>query len=172
VVELNDSLVDLDSNLQSLQSIQESLVSFNESFSSFLYGLQINAYTVEFNELPGLNDATIQRNEEVKEKITKLENFFYERGRESNEGNETYMTNDEDGSFLVQPTKRKSTAAPSIRDHRDSRKSRIPVGRRVATKSDTSSARGTAPGGVLKPTVASERRQRPPVQNNTRPPFR
>ncbi|ODQ79988.1 hypothetical protein BABINDRAFT_138112 [Babjeviella inositovora NRRL Y-12698] len=50
--ELSDSMGDLDLNCQNLQIVHESLTSFNESFASFLYGLQMNAWCVEFTEGP------------------------------------------------------------------------------------------------------------------------
>ena len=52
LVELNDGLADLDQNLQHLQLMHESITSFNESFSAFLYGIEMNAWCVEFPEAP------------------------------------------------------------------------------------------------------------------------
>lgn len=52
LVELNDALGDLDQNLQHLQLMHESITSFNESFSAFLYGIEMNAWCVEFPEAP------------------------------------------------------------------------------------------------------------------------
>lgn len=51
--ELSDSLSTLDTNMQNVTGIHESLSNFNESFASFLFGLQMNAWCVEFPERPG-----------------------------------------------------------------------------------------------------------------------
>ncbi|KAK0106464.1 DASH complex subunit dam1, variant 2 [Cadophora gregata f. sp. sojae] len=50
--ELNDSLADLDANFMHLALLQESLSRFNNNFSSFLYGLNMNAFCVDFPEAP------------------------------------------------------------------------------------------------------------------------
>lgn len=52
LIELNDGLAMLDQNLQHLQMMHESITSFNESFSAFLYGIEMNAWCVEFSEAP------------------------------------------------------------------------------------------------------------------------
>ena len=36
-----------------LQLLQESLTRFNENFGGFLYGMNMNAFTVDFTEAPG-----------------------------------------------------------------------------------------------------------------------
>ena len=36
-----------------LQLLQESLTRFNENFGAFLYGMNMNAFTVDFTEAPG-----------------------------------------------------------------------------------------------------------------------
>jgi DASH complex subunit DAM1 len=156
--ELNDNLVDLDSNIQQIQQVHESLVSFNESFSSFLYGLQINAYTVEFNEIPNLKNF---KDDEIREKIKKLEDYFQEQERAADE---TYLTNDDEGSFIAHPgpmtttTTTTSTTMSANGKSKDRQKSKIP--------------RRTTAGGLYKATKASEGRQRLAVKSDSRPPFR
>lgn len=49
--ELSDSLADLDTNFQYLDLMHENLARFSESFASFLYGLEINAWCVDFQEV-------------------------------------------------------------------------------------------------------------------------
>ena len=49
--ELADSLTDLHTNLMHLQLMHESMSRFNESFSAFLYGLNVNAFCVDFPEV-------------------------------------------------------------------------------------------------------------------------
>ncbi|KAK2803307.1 DASH complex subunit dam1 [Onygenales sp. PD_10] len=50
--ELADSMADLEANFMHLQLMHESLSRFNESFASFLYGLNMNAFCVDFPEAP------------------------------------------------------------------------------------------------------------------------
>lgn len=51
--EFSDSMADLEANMFHLQLLQESLTRFNENFGGFLYGLNMNAFTVDFTEAPG-----------------------------------------------------------------------------------------------------------------------
>jgi DASH complex subunit DAM1 len=49
--ELADSLADLEANFMHVQFMHESLSRFSESFASFLYGLNMNAFCVDFPEV-------------------------------------------------------------------------------------------------------------------------
>lgn len=49
--ELSDSMADMEANFMHLQLMHESLSRFNESFASFLYGLNMNAFCVDFPEV-------------------------------------------------------------------------------------------------------------------------
>jgi DASH complex subunit DAM1 len=49
--ELSDSMADLEANFMHLQLVHESLSRFGESFASFLYGLNMNAFVVDFPEV-------------------------------------------------------------------------------------------------------------------------
>lgn len=51
--ELSDSVADLEANMLHLQLLHESLARFNENFGAFLYGLNMNAFTVDFTDAPG-----------------------------------------------------------------------------------------------------------------------
>lgn len=53
--ELSDSVADLEANMMHFQLMHESLARFSESFASFLYGLNMNAFCVDFPEV-GLTD--------------------------------------------------------------------------------------------------------------------
>lgn len=44
-------MADLEANLMHLQLMHESLTRFSESFASFLYGLNMNAFCVDFPEV-------------------------------------------------------------------------------------------------------------------------
>lgn len=50
--ELSDSLADLESNLMHLQLMHESLSRFSENFAAFLYGMEMNAFVVDWPEQP------------------------------------------------------------------------------------------------------------------------
>lgn len=50
--ELSDAVADLEANMMHFQLMHESLSRFNESFASFLYGLNMNAFCVDFPEGP------------------------------------------------------------------------------------------------------------------------
>lgn len=50
--ELSDSMADLEANFMHLQLMHESLARFSENFASFLYGLNMNAFCVDFPEAP------------------------------------------------------------------------------------------------------------------------
>ncbi|KAI9680763.1 MAG: DASH complex subunit dam1 [Caeruleum heppii] len=54
--ELSDSMADLEANFMHLQLMHESLARFSESFASFLYGLNMNAYCVDFPEPSGVEE--------------------------------------------------------------------------------------------------------------------
>jgi DASH complex subunit DAM1 len=49
--ELADSMADLEANFMHLQLMHESLTRFSESFASFLYGMNMNAFCVDFPEV-------------------------------------------------------------------------------------------------------------------------
>ncbi|EGS22237.1 uncharacterized protein CTHT_0017540 [Thermochaetoides thermophila DSM 1495] len=50
--ELADAVADLEANMMHFQLMHESLARFSESFASFLYGLNMNAFCVDFPEGP------------------------------------------------------------------------------------------------------------------------
>ena len=49
--ELADSMADLEANMMHLQLMHESLARFSESFAAFLYGMNMNAFCVDFPEV-------------------------------------------------------------------------------------------------------------------------
>jgi DASH complex subunit DAM1 len=51
--ELSDGMADLEANFMHLQLMHESLARFSESFAAFLYGLNMNAFCVDFPEVSG-----------------------------------------------------------------------------------------------------------------------
>lgn len=49
--EFSDSMADLEANFMHLQIMHESLARFSDCFASFLYGLNVNAWCVDFPEV-------------------------------------------------------------------------------------------------------------------------
>lgn len=49
--ELSDSMADLEANMMHFQLMHESLARFTESFASFMYGMNMNAFCIEFPEV-------------------------------------------------------------------------------------------------------------------------
>ncbi|KAE8150425.1 DASH complex subunit Dam1-domain-containing protein [Aspergillus avenaceus] len=94
--ELADSMADLEANFMHLQLMHESLTRFSESFASFLYGMNMNAFCVDFPEAPipesfkRAKQAETQNEAEV------------EQTRPTNEGDMTYMTTDT--TFIENPS--------------------------------------------------------------------
>ena len=54
-------MADLEANFMHLQLMHESLTRFSESFASFLYGLNMNAFCVDFPEVWSQTPRTIAR---------------------------------------------------------------------------------------------------------------
>lgn len=52
--ELSDAMADLEANMMHFQLMHESLARFSESFASFQYGLNMNAFCVDFPEVCAL----------------------------------------------------------------------------------------------------------------------
>ncbi|KAB8260440.1 DASH complex subunit Dam1-domain-containing protein [Aspergillus pseudonomiae] len=109
--ELADSMADLEANFMHLQLMHESLTRFSESFASFLYGLNMNAFCVDFPEAPipvsfkRAKQAEAQKEAEV------------EQNRPANEGETTFMTTDttfvENPSSAISPKPVRKTPASS-----------------------------------------------------------
>lgn len=56
-------MADLEQNFVQLQLMHESLARFSESFAGFLYGMNMNAFCVDFPEVR--DNATTLHNEEI-----------------------------------------------------------------------------------------------------------
>ncbi|CAI7572482.1 unnamed protein product [Penicillium glandicola] len=120
--ELADSMADLEANFMHLQLMHESLTRFSESFASFLYGLNMNAFCVDFPEAP-IPDSFKKAKQDEEEEKEELE-----RTRQVDDGEMTFMTTDT--TFVENP----SSTTPSSRPT-----SKYAAGSRV-------SSRGTARG--------------------------
>jgi DASH complex subunit DAM1 len=61
--ELSDAMADLEANFMQLQLMHESLARFSESFAGFLYGLNMNAFCVDFPEVRHFRASIYGRND-------------------------------------------------------------------------------------------------------------
>ncbi|PIG85790.1 DASH complex component Dam1 [Aspergillus arachidicola] len=135
--ELADSMADLEANFMHLQLMHESLTRFSESFASFLYGLNMNAFCVDFPEAPipesfkRAKQAEAQKGINVTLHLTELydtntpQEAEVEQTRAANEGETTFMTTDT--TFVENPS---STISPKPR-HQSSSSERATKRQRV-----------------------------------------
>ncbi|KAL2072330.1 hypothetical protein VTL71DRAFT_11673 [Oculimacula yallundae] len=139
--ELNDSLADLDANFMHLALLQESLSRFNNNFSSFLYGLNMNAFCVDFPEAPIPDSFRRARDQEDRlGRSTGSDRFHGEI-----DGETTFLTTDT--SFIDNPptsskaTSKFSTPAPASRI--GGRGGSVPSGRGGAARGGLRGTRGS-----------------------------
>ncbi|KAI9888695.1 MAG: DASH complex subunit dam1 [Vezdaea aestivalis] len=90
--ELSDSMADLEANFMHLQLMHESLSRFSESFASFLYGLNMNAFCVDFPEAPVMESFKRMKSQAQAEA---------ERARFESDADTSFMTTDT--SFVENP---------------------------------------------------------------------
>ncbi|KAF3490581.1 uncharacterized protein GIQ15_00098 [Arthroderma uncinatum] len=111
--ELADSMADLEENFVHLQLMHESLARFNESFASFLYGLNMNAFCVDFPETPIPESFTrFKEREKAREKENDLQAASEQQYQPtSHDGETTFLTTDT--SFVDNPP---NTSKSSLRE--------------------------------------------------------
>ncbi|KAI4592479.1 DASH complex subunit dam1 [Pestalotiopsis sp. 9143b] len=144
--ELSDAVADLEANMMHFQLMHESLSRFSESFASFLYGLNMNAFCVDFPEGPvGESFRRAKMNEEHPEP-TAGRSRSTERG--DLEGETTFMTTDT--SFVENPPSTSSRMTPKKFTTSDTRQSRLPSGSRGGIQRRTGAGRGR-PTGLVRP---------------------
>ncbi|KAI1826597.1 DASH complex subunit Dam1-domain-containing protein [Xylaria intraflava] len=142
--ELSDAIADLEANMMHFQLMHESLARFGESFASFLYGLNMNAFCVDFLEGPiGESFRRAKQNEE--QPSTRARST--ERGEL--DGETTFMTTDmsfvENPQTASKPTPKKFTTP-------DPRQSRVPAASRGGAQSRGRSGSGRGrPSGLVRP---------------------
>ncbi|KAL7619958.1 DASH complex subunit dam1 [Parahypoxylon ruwenzoriense] len=142
--ELSDAVADLEANMMHFQLMHESLARFSESFASFLYGLNMNAFCVDFPEGPVAESfRRAKQNEEqpVRSRST-------ERGEM--DGETTFMTTDT--SFVEHPPT-VSKPTPKKFATPDTRQSRVPgPSSRGGTQSRGRAGTGRGrPSGLVRP---------------------
>ncbi|MCJ1372959.1 DASH complex subunit dam1 [Loxospora ochrophaea] len=102
--ELSDSMADLEANFMHLQLMHESLSRFSESFASFLYGLNMNAFCVDFSEAP-ISDS-FKRSRQTDDNLGQSTNS--DKLRQDFDPETTFMTTDT--SFVENPPSSKATS--------------------------------------------------------------
>ncbi|ETI25028.1 hypothetical protein G647_04398 [Cladophialophora carrionii CBS 160.54] len=145
--ELSDSMADLEANLMHLQLMHESLSRFSESFASFLYGLNMNAFVVDFPEAPitesikrwqrrqqGLDDnsSTINVTMPNSNPNSNSSTVGGLSQSEGNAGDATFVTNADASFASLKATPRRKTVAPPVTPGTTStvQQSRLPGARR------------------------------------------
>ncbi|KAI1442315.1 DASH complex subunit Dam1-domain-containing protein [Annulohypoxylon stygium] len=154
--ELSDAVADLEANMMHFQLMHESLARFSESFASFLYGLNMNAFCVDFPEGPiaeSFRRAKLNENEEQQPQPQPTgRSRSTERG--DFDGETTFMTTDT--SFVENPpTVSKPTPKKFETPASNTRHSRLPS---TSTRGGTQTRGrgGTGRGrtsGLVKPRV-------------------
>ncbi|KAL8825867.1 MAG: hypothetical protein Q9191_004153 [Dirinaria sp. TL-2023a] len=145
--ELSDSMADLEANFMHLQLMHESLSRFNESFASFLYGMNMNAFCVDFPEAP-IPDSFKRPRPHSEHPGTDLGGNRQEMDAET-----TFMTTDT--SFVENPSSTKSaskfaTPAPPSRSASGSNKRGSTEGRGAARGFGRGAGRGTRGSGLAR----------------------
>ncbi|EFQ30497.1 DASH complex subunit Dam1 [Colletotrichum graminicola M1.001] len=135
--ELSDAVADLEANMMHFQLMHESLARFSESFASFLYGLNMNAFCVDFQEGPVAESfrRAKQQDESGTNEGTGIPRAP-ERTAPDNEGETTFMTTDV--SFVENPP---ASSKPTPRY-----KTPTTRGSRVPAPATRGTARGRAGG--------------------------
>ncbi|WYZ43038.1 hypothetical protein EsH8_VI_000737 [Colletotrichum jinshuiense] len=140
--ELSDAMADLEANMMHFQLMHESLARFSESFASFLYGLNMNAFCVDFQEGPIAE--SFRRAKQQEESDVNAGTGIPrapERPAPENEGETTFMTTDV--SFIDNPPA-SSKPTPKYKTS-GTRGSRMPA---PSTRGTATRGRGGGRGGA------------------------
>ncbi|KAK3346677.1 DASH complex subunit Dam1 [Lasiosphaeria hispida] len=139
--ELSDAMADLEANMMHFQLMHESLARFSESFASFLYGLNMNAFCVDFPEGP-LSESFKRMKQQEEFRCNSRYSEMPSTGH-NNDGETTFMTTDT--SFVENPSSNKPT--PKFQTPTPAaRQSRLPPPR-GGTRGGRGGARGESTRG-------------------------
>ncbi|KAI9897073.1 hypothetical protein N3K66_008095 [Trichothecium roseum] len=135
--ELSDAMADLEANMMHFQLMHESLSRFTESFSSFLYGLNMNAFCVDFPEGP-IPESFRRDLDEEPASVPSTRS-------DAPDTEATFMTTDT--SFVDNPP---VSAKPGTKKaNPETRQSRLPAARGAPTRGRTTSTRSRGRGSAL-----------------------
>ncbi|POR33958.1 Uncharacterized protein TPAR_05848 [Tolypocladium paradoxum] len=138
--ELSDAMADLEANMMHFQLMHESLARFSESFASFLYGLNMNAFCVDFPEGPIPESFRRDRQQQQDAQAGST-------ARSESDAEATFMTTDT--SFVENPpTSTKPNPKPSTPE---SRQSRLPFARGTSSRGRTNVRARGRPSGLARP---------------------
>ncbi|KAK3985637.1 DASH complex subunit DAM1 [Cladorrhinum sp. PSN332] len=150
--ELADAMADLEANMMHFQLMHESLARFSESFASFLYGLNMNAFCVDFPEGPMTESFRRMKakEEEESQRIQLGGSVPQERPMGGGlggalEGETTFMTTDT--SFVDNPPTSGRPTPKFQTPARTGRQSRVPPPAVRGTSSSTRGGTTTTRGG-------------------------
>ncbi|KAL6877171.1 DASH complex subunit Dam1 domain-containing protein [Trichoderma novae-zelandiae] len=136
--ELSDAMADLEANMMHFQLIDESLARFGESFASFLYGLNMNAFCVDFPECP------------VPQSFRRDRQHFSRPNTDpkpGHDGEATYMTTDI--SFVESPPE---STGPGLKHNvPEQRPSRLPSARGASTRRRLGGRSTSRPSSLIRP---------------------
>ncbi|KAK0673580.1 putative DASH complex subunit DAM1 [Cercophora samala] len=136
--ELSDAMADLEANMMHFQLMHESLARFSESFASFLYGLNMNAFCVDFPEGPMAESFRRMRAREQEQQLQ--EHQQQQQSSDGFDGEPTFMTTD---TSFAEPA---SVKKPAPKYSAAGRASRVPPPSVRGTASSTRG--GTTRGGA------------------------
>ncbi|AEO68094.1 uncharacterized protein THITE_2117458, partial [Thermothielavioides terrestris NRRL 8126] len=139
--ELSDAVADLEANMMHFQLMHESLARFSESFASFLYGLNMNAFCVDFPEGPMTESfRRMKLREEEQQNTSRLA----ERTAGDVDTETTFMTTDT--SFVENPP---TSSKPALKYQApgSNRQSRVPAPSGSGSTRGATAGRGAAGGG-------------------------
>ncbi|WQF85153.1 Putative DASH complex subunit Dam1 protein [Colletotrichum destructivum] len=140
--ELSDAVADLEANMMHFQLMHESLARFSESFASFLYGLNMNAFCVDFQEGPVAESFRRAKQHEESNVNTGIGiPRAQEKTAPENDGETTFMTTDV--SFVENPPA-SSKSTPRYKTP-TTKGSRVPA---PATRGGTTRGRAGGRGGT------------------------
>ncbi|KAJ5898779.1 DASH complex subunit dam1 [Penicillium taxi] len=128
--ELADSMADLEANFMHLQLMHESLTRFSESFASFLYGMNMNAFCVDFPEAP-IPDSFRRAQQAEEQKEAEIE------PTRPDDGEMTFLTTDT--TFVEHPPSTVSKPSRYATRGGTTRGTRVPASNRYTTRGASSS---------------------------------
>ncbi|KAF1839587.1 hypothetical protein BDW02DRAFT_538885 [Decorospora gaudefroyi] len=112
--ELSDAMADLEQNFMQLQLMHESLARFSESFAGFLYGMNMNAFCVDFPEVCSREEAPIPESFKRPQNQAEVGAANLNRSQGPEDMEATFLTTDT--SFVDNPPIPDSTNAGASSD--------------------------------------------------------